>query len=481
MRKALGIAVIIIGGVGLSLWGRATHAPQMESAVGASLVEVLEGKTTHDVQGVVSGRDITLTGLADTQTERDALIAAAHAITGRRVVNADGLSVLAAATPYTTTITKSEAGLSAVGHVPSERARTGISELLAGAEQPLTLASGAPADWDMLVRTSTAALAPLIEGTAALTDTTLTLTGLALGPAERDAALADLAALSADHVQSDISMLDDGTPARFGFDWSALSGAAISGKLPRDMTPDAIAAALGLPVTSDVVQGLLGESADMGVWARIRAALPLVETLSMDHAAEQITITAGLAKGVTPDSARPLLEAALGRDVALDVELADPSAPDGTERTHALTGEREVLSGGYWLAVPDFAPDLATCTAQTDAALGESVIGFVSGSAELDANALDILNRLGSLLRHCTTTGGLRAEIGGHTDSVGGDDANRRLSQLRASAVRAALIERGADRAALVSRGYGASQPIADNATDAGRAQNRRTTIIWSE
>ncbi|RMF59783.1 MAG: OmpA family protein, partial [Bacteroidetes bacterium] len=63
----------------------------------------------------------------------------------------------------------------------------------------------------------------------------------------------------------------------------------------------------------------------------------------------------------------------------------------------------------------------------------------------------------------------------GHTDSTGPDDYNLRLSQARAEAVRAYLIERfGIAPERLVARGYGESQPIADNVTATGRTLNRR-------
>jgi len=69
--------------------------------------------------------------------------------------------------------------------------------------------------------------------------------------------------------------------------------------------------------------------------------------------------------------------------------------------------------------------------------------------------------------------------IGGHTDSVGDDAYNQTLSERRANAVRDALInEYGIPAAKLVARGYGETQPVADNATEDGRYQNRRVEVI---
>jgi OOP family OmpA-OmpF porin len=69
--------------------------------------------------------------------------------------------------------------------------------------------------------------------------------------------------------------------------------------------------------------------------------------------------------------------------------------------------------------------------------------------------------------------------LAGHTDSIGEDGYNQKLSERRAMAVRQALInDYGIDGGRLVARGYGAAQPVADNATEEGRYQNRRVEVI---
>ena len=68
----------------------------------------------------------------------------------------------------------------------------------------------------------------------------------------------------------------------------------------------------------------------------------------------------------------------------------------------------------------------------------------------------------------------VRVEIAGHTDNVGGRAYNNRLSRQRADSVKQWLTEHGIDAARLETRGYGSSEPVATNDTEAGRAQNRR-------
>ena len=65
----------------------------------------------------------------------------------------------------------------------------------------------------------------------------------------------------------------------------------------------------------------------------------------------------------------------------------------------------------------------------------------------------------------------------GHTDSVGGDTYNQALSVRRAEAVKAYLVSKGIEPNRIYTEGKGKTQPIASNATDAGRAKNRRTEI----
>ena len=72
----------------------------------------------------------------------------------------------------------------------------------------------------------------------------------------------------------------------------------------------------------------------------------------------------------------------------------------------------------------------------------------------------------------------LRVQVGGHTDSVSSDAFNLRLSQERAASVAAALVARGVDVRRLEAVGYGESRPVADNATETGRALNRRVEFV---
>jgi outer membrane protein OmpA-like peptidoglycan-associated protein/tetratricopeptide (TPR) repeat protein len=69
----------------------------------------------------------------------------------------------------------------------------------------------------------------------------------------------------------------------------------------------------------------------------------------------------------------------------------------------------------------------------------------------------------------------LKVEISGHTDNVGNDDYNLKLSQARADEVKNYLVKQGIDENRIIAKGYGKNRPIADNNTEEGKAKNRRT------
>lgn len=86
--------------------------------------------------------------------------------------------------------------------------------------------------------------------------------------------------------------------------------------------------------------------------------------------------------------------------------------------------------------------------------------------------------QVGQVLELLRTDPSLRLSIEGHTDDTGEATRNQRLSEARAQAVVAALVAQGIDAARLEAKGFGQSQPVADNATGEGRALNRRVELV---
>lgn len=98
-------------------------------------------------------------------------------------------------------------------------------------------------------------------------------------------------------------------------------------------------------------------------------------------------------------------------------------------------------------------------------------IKFESGKDIIKVSSYSILNKVVSVMdKHP----GFRLKISGHTDSQGRDDLNLDLSTRRAQSVERYLVNKGVDQDRLDPYGFGETQPVADNGTAAGRAQNRR-------
>ncbi len=105
-------------------------------------------------------------------------------------------------------------------------------------------------------------------------------------------------------------------------------------------------------------------------------------------------------------------------------------------------------------------------------------IQFRVGSAQLLRSAKPTLEKAAKVLKRYPD---LHVEIGGHASSEGSSEANMVLSQDRTMTVRDFLIARGVDPGRLTARGYGETVPVANNATEAGRKQNRRVEFKLEE
>jgi outer membrane protein OmpA-like peptidoglycan-associated protein len=117
-------------------------------------------------------------------------------------------------------------------------------------------------------------------------------------------------------------------------------------------------------------------------------------------------------------------------------------------------------------------------TEQNDGALKVNIPGsvsFASGSASLSPVVYPTLDKIaGTLSEYPDTT----VTVIGHSDSIGSAEANREIGRRRAAAVADYLAERGIARGRMRIETRGDLEPIADNATEAGRSQNRRVELL---
>ena len=105
-------------------------------------------------------------------------------------------------------------------------------------------------------------------------------------------------------------------------------------------------------------------------------------------------------------------------------------------------------------------------------------IYFETNSYSLTAESKRIIDVFADFLCNNPT---VKVELQGHTDNIGNDEDNRILSDNRAKSVYNHLISKGIPADRLRYKGYGESKPIATNATEEGRAKNRRTVFLIYE
>ena len=122
---------------------------------------------------------------------------------------------------------------------------------------------------------------------------------------------------------------------------------------------------------------------------------------------------------------------------------------------------------------PGAVVDLDGC--EVEAVIELEGVHFDFDKATLKPEAMAILDEAAALLaKHERVV----VEVAGHTDSMGSEEYNQKLSQRRAKAVQDYLVESGVRASRLTAKGYGESMPVASNDTEEGRAENRRVELI---
>ncbi|MGX9354962.1 OmpA family protein [Roseobacteraceae bacterium S113] len=399
----------------------------------------------------------------------------------------DGITLLDDGTPPVFDLTKGADGaVAAMGKLPEGVSQTDLAEALGAAAITGTAKPGFVGSNDgPAALVAAGALGQLNEGLLRFDDGQIVLSGVAANPDVTTAiedALAQLPALY-EVDTSAVTLADDGRPVGFEIAFNATAGAEVTGKLPEGLDAAALGAALGLPAMGgDAATSFIGGDQSDGILAQLSGLKPWMA----------ITETAILTYG--PDGLDVDIATVLGADTALvrdgiaaeidgaQVRVSQASAigADGRTRVNIVTGVNERVSNGFWLPDVRFEANPESCTSRSQDVLAAAKINFVTGSASLDPLSVSTVNRIASIVQRCVIEGGLRAEIGGHTDNTGNAQDNFQLSFERARAVEQALVVRGVPGQGMQSVGHGDTQPVASNDTDAGRAANRRTSIVWT-
>jgi outer membrane protein OmpA-like peptidoglycan-associated protein len=174
-----------------------------------------------------------------------------------------------------------------------------------------------------------------------------------------------------------------------------------------------------------------------------------------------------------PNPAAELAGGAPGAARRLAAGAQTAAQPNGSLPEPEPEPEHAAAAGQSQPSMP--APD--ACAAAMAAALSNARIEFLSASTEIVPASRNVIAVLAALAHACPG----RIRIAGHSDNLGPEAVNQQLSLERAESVASAFIEFGLERGRLSVHGYGSSQPIADNATRAGRARNRRIEMTLTE
>ena len=165
---------------------------------------------------------------------------------------------------------------------------------------------------------------------------------------------------------------------------------------------------------------------------------------------------------------------------------ASQSQPPATAAPAAATA----APANSWTArLAALKTDLETSTKGTGAVIEQTAdnqlhvvipneLSFDSGRANVKRNLAQVLDKVAEGLKSATAAS---VRVVGHTDNTGSEEGNERLSVSRADSVRNHLVARGVSTTAITTDGRGSREPLADNGTVAGRAQNRRVEIFVAE
>lgn len=177
------------------------------------------------------------------------------------------------------------------------------------------------------------------------------------------------------------------------------------------------------------------------------------------------------------------------RDGYLDVQDACPNEPGGPpngcpsrdrdgdgvgDGNDQCPGEAETANGYQDTdGCPDQKPQRVEVT--SDQIVIRQRINFATGKATILPDSFPVLDDVAQAMKDYPN---LKIEIGGHTDNVGDDAQNQRLSKDRADAVFEYLLAKGIPAMRMTTMGYGETRPIDTNMTDTGRLNNRRVEFV---
>jgi len=426
----------------------------------------LAGKAAAAVKDIVldkvkisaDGRDINFEAEAFSEEGRHGALIAAAAVPGVRLVN-DETRLVPEAKPFVWSAEREVAKITLSGNAPLPALKAKLMDVardqIKGIEisDQMGLARGAPPDFGDAAALLIAQLGKLKDGKIAISDSTVSLSGMARELGGREAIATALKNLPQDFsvTANDVKA----PPYIFQANKDPVAVTlALSGYVPDDNVHAIVLGSSSRKFFSEKVVDNLKTS--VGAPAGfVNAVIPALGVLSR------------LSTGTLVMSDR---EVKVSGDALYDAAAAQIR----NDLTKDFPKEWQVTAD---ISVkPASAPvDAGVCQQLFADLLSKAKIRFLTGRATLDSDSTGLLDHLVETAMRCPNAA---IEIAGHTDSVGEDAANQALSERRAHAVLDYFVKAGLPADRFTAVGYGSSKPVASNDTDAGKAQNRRIEFL---
>ena len=438
-----------------------TNTGPLESDLAARSTAALKDTLLDKSRIAVAGRDVTFAADAFTEEGRRSALASVEAVPGVRVVN-DENRLIPEAKPFVWSAERDVVRVTLSGSSPLPASKVRLLEAaraaLGGVEvvDQTNLSRGAPPRFDSAALLLVDQVGKLKDGKITISDTKVSLSGMARDLGGREAIAAALKNLpegfsvAANEIKAPPYIFQ-------AYKDPVAVTLTLTGYVPDNNVHAAIAAAASRKFFSEKVVDNL--KASVGAPSRFAGAVvPALGALSR------------LSTGTLVVSDR---EVKLSGDAFYDAAPAQirnnllKDFPQGWQ----LKADISVK--------PASAPvDATVCQQLFTELLGKGTIRFEPGRSTLDPDSTGLLDRLIETALRCPTA---NIEVAGHTDTDGENAANQALSEKRAQAVVDYLVKAGLPAGRFTAVGYGSTQPVAPNVTDEGKAQNRRIEFVVKE
>jgi len=409
----------------------------------------------------VSGRDVTLAADAFSEEGRRNAVAAIEAVPGVRLVN-DETRLIPEAKPFVWSAERDVVRVTLTGSSPMPASKGKLLEAaradLGGVEvvDQTNLSRGAPPRFDEAAMLLLNQVAKLKDGKVTISDTKVSLSGMARELGGREAIAAALKNLpegfsvAANEVKA--------PPYIFQANKDPVASTlTLTGYVPDNNVHAAIVAAAGRKFFGEKVVDNLKASlgSPPGFAGAVMPALGALSRLSTGTLVlsdREVKLSGDALYDTAPGQLRGSLvkDFPQGWQLKADISVKPAAAP----------------------------VDATVCQQLFSEVLAKGTVRFESGRSSLDLDSAGLLDHLIEIALRCPTT---NIEVAGHTDTDGDGATNQALSEKRAQAVVDYLVKAGLPAGRFAAVGYGSTQPVAANDTDDGKAHNRRIEFVVKE